>query len=313
MAKTLRLKPDLLTLDLEMPEMDGFSFLRWLMKNRPTPVLIVSSYSDSKTVFKALEFGAADFISKPSKIASGEFHLLEKDLLMKVKAVKYFRMDNLSKNLGLLEVEEPKKQRVSAEHPIDTVAIGSSTGGPAALKTILTSLPADFPAAIAISQHMPKGFTASFAERLNGLSNIPIKEALEGDELENGKALICPGGFHMSFKKKGRKIFTEITESKSTDKYIPSIDIMMTSIAEIFGKKSMGVILTGMGNDGKAGMLEIKKQGGYTIVENEDTAVVYGMPQEVIKVGAAETILPLHQIPDELIRVMKGLDQDDNA
>jgi len=185
MAKTLRLKPDLLTLDLEMPEMDGFSFLRWLMKNRPTPVLIVSSYSDSKTVFKALEFGAADFIAKPSKIASGEFHLLEKDLLMKVKSVKYFRMDNLSKNLGLLEAEEPKKQRVSTEQTIETVAIGSSTGGPAALKTILTSLPADFPAAIAISQHMPKGFTASFAERLNGLSNIPIKEALEGDELED--------------------------------------------------------------------------------------------------------------------------------
>lgn len=312
MAKTLRLKPDLITLDLEMPEMDGFSFLRWIMKNRPTPVIIVSSYSDSKTVFKALEFGAADFIAKPPRMAPTEFQKLEKELLKKVKGIRGFRMDKLSKNLELLE--EETTQRSSLDTSADTiqadtiqvVAIGSSTGGPAALQIILTKLPADFPAGIAISQHMPKGFTDSFAERLNEISKLRVKEAQDGDELEQGKVLICPGGYHMFFKKNGQRIFASIKESKSTDKYIPSVDTMMSSIAEIFGRKAMGVVLTGMGNDGKAGMLEIKKRGGYTIAESEDTAVVYGMPLEVIKAGAAKLVLPISQIPVEIIKVIKG-------
>jgi two-component system chemotaxis response regulator CheB len=307
MAKTLRIKPDLITLDLEMPEMDGFSFLRWLMKNRPTPVIIVSSYSDSKTVFKALEFGAADFIAKPPKMAASEFHKLEKDLLRKVNGLKDFRMDKLSKNLELLQEEEAQRALLEGSGDnMEAVAIGSSTGGPAALKIILTKLPADFPAGIVISQHMPKGFTSSFAERLNGISKVLIKEASDGDELERSKVLICPGGFHMSFKKKGRRIVASLREPRSTDKYVPSVDVMMTSIAEIFGQKAIGIVLTGMGNDGKAGMMEIKKRGGYTIVESEDTAVVYGMPSEVLKAGAAAKVLPISQIPVEMIRVVKG-------
>ena len=308
MAKTLRLKPDLITLDLEMPEMDGFSFLRWLMQNRPTPVIIVSSYSDSKTVFKALEFGAADFVAKPPRMASTEFDNLEKDLLRKVKGIKDLRMDKLSRNLELLQGEEPL--RSVADSPagvIEAVAIGSSTGGPAALKIILARLPSDFPAGIVISQHMPKGFTASFAERLNSISNIRIKEAAEGDELTRGKVLICPGGCHMFFKKRGSKVFAALKEPKSTDKYVPSVDVMMSSLSEIFGSRAMGVVLTGMGNDGKTGMLEIKKRGGYTIVESADTAVVYGMPSEVIKAGAAERVLPISQIPLEMIKIIKGI------
>jgi two-component system chemotaxis response regulator CheB len=307
MAKTLRLSPDLITLDLEMPEMDGFSFLRWLMKNRPTPVIIVSSYSDSRTVFKALEFGAADFIAKPPRMGSNEFGKLEKDLLRKVKGIKDFRIDKLSRNLELLSAESTEK--FSTDKPtniIEAVAIGSSTGGPAALKIILTKLPADFPAGVAISQHMPKGFTESFAERLNGISKVCIKEAADGDELERGRVLVCPGGFHMTFKKNGRKIVAVIKEPKSTDKYVPSVDIMMSSIAEIYGRKAMGIVLTGMGNDGRAGMLEIKKRGGYTIAESADTAVVYGMPSEVIKAGAAERVLPLPEIPAEMIKLIKG-------
>ena len=179
MAKTLRLKPDLITLDLEMPEMDGFSFLRWLMQNRPTPVIIVSSYSDSKTVFKALEFGAVDFVAKPPRMASTEFENLERDLLRKVKGIKDLRMDKLSRNLELLQ-EPLKPVAESRASVIEAVAIGSSTGGPAALKIILARLPSDFPG-IVISQHMPRGFTASFAERLNSISKLRIKEAEEGD------------------------------------------------------------------------------------------------------------------------------------
>jgi len=307
MAKTLRLNPDLITLDLEMPEMDGFSFLRWLMKNKPTPVIIISSFSDSRTVFKALEFGAADFIAKPPRMVSDDFQKLEKDLLRKVKGLKDFRPDKLSKNLELLEeVNTQRKTFVSSGNTVQAVAIGASTGGPAALKIILTKLPADFPAGIIISQHMPKGFTASFAERLNTISKVPVKEAGDGDELEKGKALICPGGFHMSFKKRGERIVTSIKEPKHSDKYVPSVDIMMTSVAEICGHRTMGVVLTGMGSDGKAGMLEIKKRGGYTIVESEDTAVIFGMPSEVIKAGAAEKVLPISQISGEMMRLIKG-------
>ncbi len=305
MAKTVRLKPDLITLDIEMPEMDGFSFLRWLMQNRPTPVIIVSSYSDSKTVFKALEFGAADFVAKPPRMVSTEFNKLERDLLLKVKGIKDLRMDRLSKTLVLLQEEDSLQPVIEKpEGTIEAVAIGSSTGGPAALKIILTRLPSDFPG-IAVSQHMPRGFTASFAERLNAISKVRIKEAAEDEEFQRGKVLICPGGFHMHFKKKGNRVFVGLKESKSTDKYIPSIDVMMSSLSDIFGRQTMGIVLTGMGNDGKSGMLEIKKRGGYTIVESADTAVVYGMPSEVIKAGAAERVLPISQIPGEMIRITK--------
>jgi two-component system chemotaxis response regulator CheB len=310
MTKTIILKPDLITLDIEMPGMDGFSFLRWLMKKRPTPVIIVSSYSDSKTVFKALELGAADFIAKPHRISSLEFQKLEKDLLKKVKGIKNLRLDRLSKNLELLEIAETHKVALEkSDHEIDTVAIGASTGGPAALKVIISRLPSDFPAGIVISQHMPKGFTTSFADRLNDISNIYVKEATEGDVIESGKVLICPGGYHMILKERGSKIITTIQEPKHSDKYIPSINIMMSSTADIFGSKTMGIVLTGMGNDGIEGMLEIKKKGGYTIAESEDTAVVFGMPSEVIKAGAAGRVLPLSEIPEEIIKLISKTKQ----
>jgi two-component system chemotaxis response regulator CheB len=312
MSKTIRLKPDLITLDLEMPEMDGFTFLRWLMKTRPTPVIIISSYSDSKTVFKALELGAADFIAKPPRISSPDYQAMVRDLLLKVKVMKSLRLDRLSKNLELVEQEEPRDNAPAGrEYNIEAVAIGSSTGGPSALNIVLTKFPADFPAGVAISQHMPKGFTASFAERLNGICKIKIKEAQEGDELETGTALICPGGAHMVFRKRGRRVVAVIKEPKGVDKYVPSVDAMMSSIAEIYGRKSMGVVLTGMGNDGTSGMLDIQKAGGYTIVESEETAVVFGMPSEVIKAGAAGRILPISDIPLEILRLIKKVKKKD--
>ncbi len=314
MSKTIRLKPDLITLDLEMPEMDGFTFLRWLMKTRPTPVIIVSSFSDSKTVFKALELGAADFITKPPKISSPEYQNMVRDLLSKVKGMKSLRLDRLSKNLGLSEYEEPKQftAGMTEDFNIEAVAIGASTGGPSALNIILTKLPADFPAGIAISQHMPKGFTASFAERLNGICKIRIKEAQEGDELEIGTALICPGGYHLVFRKRGKRVVAVLRDPKGSDRYVPSVDAMMSSIADIYEKKSMGIVLTGMGNDGTAGMLDIQKVGGYTIVESEETAVVFGMPSEVIKAGAARKILPISEIPAEVVRFIKRTEKRKN-
>lgn len=313
MTKTIKLRPDLITLDLEMPKMDGFSFLRWLMKKRPTPVIIVSSYSDSKTVFKALELGAVDFIAKPPKMPSKEFHNMEKDLVSKVKGVKKLRIDKLSKTLEFLEKETQKITLVKPGHNIEVVTIGSSTGGPAALKIILTSLPSDFPAGIVVSQHMPRGFTDSFAERLDSVSNLNVREAKDGDEVERGRVLICPGGFHVLLREKGERIVTSIKEPGNTDKYVPSIDMMMSSAVEIFGPKAMGIVLTGMGSDGIEGMLKIKKAGGYTIAESEDTATVFGMPSEVIKAGAAKKILPISEIPAEIIRLVSEVNQVDES
>jgi two-component system chemotaxis response regulator CheB len=312
MAKTMMLKPDLITLDLEMPGMDGFTFLRWLMKKRPTPVIIVSSYSDSKTVFKALELGAADFIAKPQKLARDEFQKLQVDLLRKVRGLIQLRMDRMSKNLELLDEKKKEEKFLSrTDRGIEVIAIGSSTGGPNALKIIITRLPSDFPASIVVSQHMPEGFTASFAERLDGLSHMQVKEAQDGDIIEAGKVLICPGGHHMLFRNKGKRVITTIKKSKDSDRYIPSIDIMMSSASEIFGARMMGIVLTGMGNDGASGMLEIKKKGGYTIAESEDTAVVFGMPSEVIRAGAAGRVLPISEIPDEMIKLTSTKEQGD--
>ena len=308
MAKTLRLKPDIITLDFEMPEMDGFSFLRWLMKERPTPVIMVSSHADSKTVFKALELGAVDFIAKPTRRASIELQTIGKDLIRKVRGIKNIRLDILSKNLELLESEEIVEvpEAGKKRHAVDVVAIGSSTGGPAALQIILTRIPSDFQAAMVISQHMPRGFTGPLSERLDKLSQLKIKEAEEGEQIKKGTAYICPGGFHLGISERKQRLLISLKEGKLTDKYTPSVDYMMTSVAEHYGAGSVGVILTGMGNDGKNGMLEIKGKGGYTIAEAESSAVVFGMPAEAIKTGAVETVLPISEIPSEIIRVVNN-------
>jgi two-component system, chemotaxis family, protein-glutamate methylesterase/glutaminase len=307
MAKTLRFKPHIITLDFEMPEMDGFSFLRWLMRERPTPVIMVSSHADSKTVFKALELGAVDFIAKPTKRASIELQTIEKDLLRKIKGIKDIRMDLLSRNLELLEKEEDLVTPTEkTQRTVNLVAVGSSTGGPAALQIILTKLPGDFHAAVMVSQHMPRGFTGSLSERLDKLSAVRVKEAEEGDLIQPGRVFICPGGHHMGIKKIGGKAVVMLRESILTDKYVPSVDYMMASVAEAFGPNSMGVILTGMGNDGKKGMLEIKEKGGYTIAESEESAIVFGMPAEAIKAGAVEKILPISEIPAEVISIVNN-------
>lgn len=308
MSKTLKLKPDIITLDFEMPEMDGFSFLRWLMHERPTPVIMVSSHSDSKTVFKALELGAVDFIAKPTRRASIELQTIEKDLLGKIRGIKNIRMDLISRNLELLEKNELfESPEEKGQQNLRIVAFGSSTGGPAALQIILTRFSSNFPAAIVVSQHMPRGFTGPFAKRLDKLSELRIKEAEDGERVEAGTGLICPGGYHIALQKEDQKTIVSLKKGRLTDKYVPSVDYMMTSVAENFGSNSMGVVLTGMGNDGKNGMLEIKAKGGYTIAESKESAVIFGMPAEAIKAGATEEVLPVSEISTKIISVVNRL------
>ncbi len=306
-SKTLRLRPDLITLDLEMPEMDGFSFLRWLMRERPTPVLMVSSYADTKTVFRALELGAVDFIAKPTRRASAELRSIERDLLEKVEAARRLNLDVLSRNLRLLSSPGPALAAPrGAARDVEAVVIGASTGGPQALQIILTKLPEDYPAAVLVSQHMPKGFTGPLAERLNRMAKVHIKEAQDGDPVVPGRVLICPGGSHMLLRRRGSKVRVALREPGPKDKYVPSVDALMRSAAELYGRRAVGVLLTGMGSDGRQGMLEIKARGGYTIAESEQSAVVFGMPQEAINAGAAAAVLALPDIPAELLRVARG-------
>lgn len=304
-TKTLKLKPDLITLDLEMPEMDGFSFLRWLMQQRPTPVIMVSSYGDSKTVFKALELGAVDFIAKPTVKASVELRNIEKDLLRKVHGVSGISLDALTRARQLHgEAAGAVGRYLPEEAEIEMVAIGSSTGGPPALQLVLSELPENFPAAIAVSQHMPMGFTRSLAERLNRLCGVNVKEAEQGDAVREGNVLVCPGGHHMEFRRRGDTVKVNLRKARHEDMYVPSVDLMMASAAEVYGSSAMGVILTGMGSDGSAGAAKIARAGGKNIAESAETSVVYGMPAGVVKAGVAHKVLSLDKIAQEIMKTV---------
>lgn len=305
MSKTIKLSPDVITLDFEMPNMDGFAFLRWIMHERPTPVIMVSSYSDSKMAFKALELGAIDFIAKPTRRASSELQTIERDLIAKVKGTRQLNMQVLrAKAIQNESVEEQKKQSNLLD--VDLIVIGSSTGGPSALQSILTALPADLPAAIAISQHMPKGFTRPLADRLDKLCSLGIKEAQNGDVMRKGQVYICPGGYHMEFASKNGAIQMSVIGANPDDKYTPSVDRMMISASAQLGDRALGIVLTGMGNDGKLGMIDLHRRGSFTIAESEETCVVFGMPQEVIKAKAARCVIPLDRIAAEVRRQLMG-------
>ena len=307
MTKLAKLTPDIVTLDLEMPRMDGFSLLRWIMENKPLPVIIISSYGDAATVFKALELGAVDFVVKPTPKLSGELKELEDSLLSKVLNVKSFDLEKHKRTISRLSDTKPAVSfnLFKYSKDIELVAIGASTGGPTAIQTILTRLPKNFPSGVVISQHMPRGFTNQFAERLNGIAEIRVREAEHGELIEEGKVLICPGGHHMVLERLKDKVKVNIENHSDSDKYIPSVDVMMKSAAAAYERKVMGIVLTGMGNDGRDGMLEIKNKGGYTIAESEESSVVFGMPQAVISAGAADKIIPLEEISNEIIKKVK--------
>ncbi|HAR45629.1 MAG TPA: chemotaxis response regulator protein-glutamate methylesterase [Nitrospiraceae bacterium] len=305
-AKTLRLQPDVITLDLEMPNMDGFTFLRWLMKERPTPAIILTSRSDSRSVFRAMELGAVDFIPKPEVRISKSLETIRDELLVKVHAVLNLEMTKVQSTMELLsERKAPPEARkedeiTSGQGAVEVVAIAASTGGPPALQAILTALPPDFSASIVIAQHMPPGFTRSFAERLNKLAPVVVSEAVTGDVLRPGMALIAPGGYHLIVKRERQGLVAQVLPRSPADKYVPSADLLLASVAEACGPAALGVVLTGMGKDGTAGALEIKRRRGRCLAESEESAVIFGMPQEAIRAGAVERVLPLSRMAAEI-------------
>jgi two-component system chemotaxis response regulator CheB len=264
---------------------------------------VISSKADDKSVIRALEFGAVDFLPKP--LAQGDaLEELKFGLIEKVKLFAPLEMAKVKGSLAILEQASKANPlpHKAGQPAIDVVAVGSSTGGPPALQAIITKLPVNFPAAIVVSQHMPANFTRFFAERLDKLAAVEVKEAENGDLLQPGRVLIAPGGSNMTFGRTSGGISAIIQKPRPEDKYVPSVDIMMKSAALHYGSRVMGIILTGMGNDGKEGMGVISGLGGPTLAESKETAVIYGMPKEAVEAGFVDKVVPLGQIAGEIIK-----------
>jgi two-component system chemotaxis response regulator CheB len=294
--KIVALRPDVMTLDVEMPCMDGIKFLRSLMPQYPLPVVVISSLRES--VFEAMDAGAIDFIAKPNDMSGGGNAFLD-EVAAKIRiasAAKLAFRKNAPESIGL----SPSGLKVPADHR-DIVAIGASTGGTEAIFSILTKYNANMPGFV-IVQHMPEGFTKLFAKRLDSASLLQVKEAEDGDEVRPGRALIAPGGLHMRILRTANSYAVSLSDRAKVNGHRPSVDVLFASVAEVAGSRAIGVILTGMGSDGAAGLKKIADAGGYTIGQDERSSVVYGMPMAAWLTGAVKVQLPLYRIPDEIIR-----------
>ena len=296
--KIQRLEPDVLTLDVEMPRMDGLTFLEKLMRRRPMPVLMVSSLTErgADTTLRALELGAIDFVTKPKiDVASGTVELGE-EIIAKVKAAAHARVRRAPVVIaeGKIPILPPSRESlIRSTHMV--IAIGASTGGTEALRELLSALPADSPG-IVVVQHMPEQFTRSFAARLDGLCQVRVKEAMDGERIIPGHVLIAPGNFHMEVQRSGASYLVRIRTGDPVNRHRPSVDVLFDSCASVLGRNAVGIILTGMGDDGARGLLAMRAAGARTIAQDEATCVVFGMPKEAIARGAAEQVLPLDQI-----------------
>ncbi|HOG16726.1 MAG: Chemotaxis response regulator protein-glutamate methylesterase [Syntrophaceae bacterium PtaU1.Bin231] len=296
--KILSLKPEVLTLDIEMPRMDGLTFLRKLMKHYPLPTIIVSSLTPKggKMTLEALDIGAVDVIAKPG--ASYTVGDMSSQLADKIRAAARARV--VKREPKDVEAEPI---RALSQTSYKVIAIGASTGGTEALKAVLTRMPPNSPG-ILVVQHMPANFTAAFAERLDGMCQIRVKEARDNDSVTPGNALVAPGNFHMLLRRSGARYYVEVKTGPMVHHQRPAVDVLFKSTAKYAGANAIGVILTGMGSDGADGLLEMKQMGAGTIAQDEKTCVVFGMPKEAIKLDAVDKVVPLEQIADEIIRMV---------
>ena len=298
LKKIEELKPSVVTLDLEMPGMNGIDTLKEIMRRRPVPVIVFSSHSieGASVTMKALGLGAFDFVTKPKDASA---HMLEtsRELIAKVKAAADCKLK--PRILGGVP-PKPEKTAPRAGCPSKIVAIGVSTGGPQAMEYLLAHLPGDFPGAITVVQHMPDGFTDMFARRLDELSALRVKEAQSGDMLQPGRVLICPGSRHMKVKRLPLGDIVVLSEEPHVNGHRPSVDVLMRSVAEEFRASAVGVLMTGMGDDGAEGLGAIKKEGGVTIAQNEESCVVFGMPKAAIERGYATRVVGLDAMSSTL-------------
>lgn len=300
--------PDVITLDVEMPRMDGITFLQKLMSQHPIPVVMCSSLTlkGSETALKALEYGAVDIIEKPRLGAKKFLEEARIRICDSVKAASLVRVKRIvspivqPKLTADSVIAKPRKAMLKTTETV--VAVGASTGGTEALKVFLEAMPPDAPG-IVIVQHMPENFTAAFAKRLDRLCQISVKEASDNDTVIRGRALIAPGNRHMLLKRSGARYYVEIKDGPLVCRHRPSVDVLFRSTAQYAGKNAIGVIMTGMGDDGARGMLEMKESGAYNIAQDEATSVVFGMPNEAIKRGGPDKVVPLDKIAMKVISI----------
>lgn len=312
LRKLQTLPVDVVTLDFEMPEMDGLTTLKHIMSENPKPVVMISAYTKigCEATIKSLEAGAADFVTKPDGSISLKIRESADEIIKKVLAASKVNIGLLRKTASQ-EIEEQVKTIKAETKELEyidrgkIVVIGSSTGGPQTLERVIPYLPKNIPAPIIIVQHMPPSFTKSLAERLNRLSNIPVKEAEEGDILEKGKAYIAPGDYHLEIRRglfNGQNVDKITLNQKPKEEGVrPSVNVTLRSAAELYKEKVVAVILTGMGSDGTDGMKKVKYENGVCIAQDKDTSIIYGMPKAVADAGLADYILPLDQIPAKII------------
>jgi Chemotaxis response regulator containing a CheY-like receiver domain and a methylesterase domain len=291
--KILELKPDVLTLDVEMPKMDGIAFLKKLMPQYPLPVIVVSSAG--RNVFEALDAGAVDFVTKPDMGKPGGMNSFINELIVKIKIASTAKVGGFKKDYDVA--------KIVSNHGVDIsntiLAIGASTGGTEAIYNVITTLPRDMPG-ILIVQHMPPVFTKLYADRLNNSCKLEVKEAQDGDLVKPGRVLVAAGDFHMRLAKGPSGYYVKCAQGERVNGHCPSVDVLFDSVAEVAKEKAIGVILTGMGADGAKGLLNMRKRGAYTIGQDEKTSTVYGMPMVAFNIGAVEKQLPLDKIAQEI-------------
>ena len=305
------LSPDVLTLDVEMPKMDGLDFLERLMRLRPMPVVMVSTLTErgSEVTLRALELGAVDFVSKPKLDIVNGFQDYALEITDKIRIAAKARLRQrlpaaITPKLGADAVLPSVANRIVSTEKL--IIIGASTGGTEAIREVLVHLPPDCPG-ILIAQHMPEGFTKSFAARLNSLSRISVSEAVHNERVLPGHAYIAPGHSHLLLKRSGANYMTELSQGPPVNRHRPSVDVLFRSAANCAGKNALGVILTGMGKDGALGMLEMQQTGAWTIAQDEATCVVFGMPKEAIATGGVDEVLALTEIPRRLMALLGSM------
>ncbi|HEC07653.1 MAG TPA: chemotaxis response regulator protein-glutamate methylesterase [Thiolapillus brandeum] len=315
--KIKKLHPDVLTLDVEMPKMNGIAFLKNLMRLHPLPVVMVSSLTTkgAEVTLEALELGAIDFVSKPQGDFAASLEEVSQEIIRKVKMAARANTRAARKHPAVsLSVEE--KQSVDAIIPSGSakplaaglpplIAIGASTGGTEAIRDVLVELPEDMPAMV-ITQHIPPGFSTAFAQRMNRLSRLLVHEARDGQRIEPGNVYIAPGAYHLLVARDNSGYYCKLSDGPRVNRHKPSVDVLFRSVAQVAGKKATGVILTGMGDDGARSLLEMREAGARTIAQDEDSSVVWGMPGAAVKQGAAEQILPLEKIPSALLYMQQA-------
>lgn len=306
--KVISLQPDVITLDIEMPKLDGISFLKALMKSHPVRTIVISSLStaNSEMALQALSSGAIDVMAKPAIDVSKNIEALRQEIIQRVKVVARSKLISApSTTISAASKAIASKALGQTTHQI--LAIASSTGGTEALKEVLPRLPEDTPGILMV-QHMPPVFTKSYAETLNKLCPFHVKEAEDGDRVLPGLALLCPGNYHMELTRSGAYYYVKLHQEPALHGVRPAADYLMSSVAKYAGKNAIGVVLTGMGKDGAKGLEDMRAAGSYNIAQNEETCVVYGMPKEAVERGAIDKVLPLQQIADEILIQVKSRD-----